>query len=120
MIVISDTSGISNLLIIDEIEILRLAFDEVVIPPAVHEELSRVEGHRVFLDGCAWIRLVGLSDRTLFNRLSQTLDIGESEAIALALEINADFLLIDEARGREVAHFAWSQYNWLTWIVGGR
>jgi len=103
MIVVSDTSSISNLLMIGEIEILRRTFKEVLIPPAVYDELGRIEKHRLFLEDSDWIMRVELSDPTLFNQIRQTLDLGESEAIALAVEVKADFLLIDEADGRAVA-----------------
>jgi predicted nucleic acid-binding protein len=42
-------------------------------------------------------------DAPLFDRLKRTLDPGESEAIALAIEIGAEAVLIDEADGRAVA-----------------
>jgi uncharacterized protein len=44
-----------------------------------------------------------VSDRTLVEALSNELDIGEAEAIALAVEMQADQVLIDERRGRLVA-----------------
>ena len=44
-----------------------------------------------------------VSDRALVAELRQRIDEGESEAIALALEIRADFVLIDDAAGRLVA-----------------
>ena len=103
MIVISDTSAISNLLTIDEIDILNITFGTIIIPSSVREELCRIENQRRFLESCDWINSAELSNRKLFNKLRQSLDRGESEAIALAVEKNADFLVIDEAKGRDVA-----------------
>ena len=42
-------------------------------------------------------------DLTAVNSLKKVLDDGESEAIILAKELQADYLLIDEHEGREVA-----------------
>ena len=39
MVVVSDTSVISGLLIIDRLSLLKELFNEVVIPVAVHREL---------------------------------------------------------------------------------
>lgn len=103
MIVISDTSAISNLLLINEIDILRLTFSRITIPNAVYNEICKVESHRVALTHLDWIEIRDLTDRRLFNTLLEKLDVGEAEAIALAVELQADFLLIDEAHGRSVA-----------------
>ena len=50
-----------------------------------------------------WIEVRELKDKKLFQHLLRSLDIGEAEAIALAVELNADLLLIDERKGRQVA-----------------
>ena len=42
-------------------------------------------------------------DAALVRHLKLLLDVGEAEAIALAIEIQADLLLLDERRGRVVA-----------------
>lgn len=44
-----------------------------------------------------------MSNRTLVEALSNELDIGEAEAIALAVEVQAEQILMDERRGRLVA-----------------
>ena len=52
-----------------------------------------------------WLEVISLRDRTIADQLQtqSQLDPGEAEAIALALEIKAELLLIDERRGRAIA-----------------
>ena len=40
MLVVSDTSPVANLILIDQLDWLRQMFGEVVIPPAVHREVE--------------------------------------------------------------------------------
>ena len=103
MIIISDTSPISNLLQIGEIDILRAVFDRVMIPPSVYREICEVDQNRRALSNLDWIETRKVTDTALRDKLSQTLDPGEAEAIALAIELSADYLLIDESLGRSVA-----------------
>ncbi|MFM9903884.1 MAG: DUF3368 domain-containing protein [Pyrinomonadaceae bacterium] len=100
MIVVSDTSPLSNLLIIGRLDLLRSIFGTVLIPSAVAAELKVIESHRRLLLAQDWISTVEISDRQLFDTLRQTLDRGEAEAITLSIELRADFLLIDELAGR--------------------
>src|SRR6266404_5699522 len=100
MIVVSDTSPLSNLLIIGRLGLLRSIFGSVLIPAAVAAELHFIESHRRILLEQNWISIVEISDQRLFNALRQKLDKGEAEAITLSIELSADFLLIDELAGR--------------------
>lgn len=50
-----------------------------------------------------FVRCVAPAERGRLARLSEELDLGEAEAICLALELKADRLLIDEAPGRAAA-----------------
>ena len=103
MIVVSDTSPISNLLQIGEIDLLRQVFGKIVIPTEVFVEICRIESHKEFLIKQDWIKTATLSDTNLKNSLLNDLDSGEAEAIALAVELKADYLLIDEIKGRQIA-----------------
>ena len=47
--------------------------------------------------------VVAVADRSLVSSLAGQLDMGEAEAVALAVEQRADLLLVDERRGRAVA-----------------
>jgi len=108
MPVVSNTSPIMNLAIIGELSLLRDQFGEVLIPGAVLEEL-RVEEElpgsqsvrNALKDG--WIRIEPVKHRPLVRAMQRDLDKGEAEAIALAIEVNANWLLIDERDGRKAA-----------------
>lgn len=108
MPVVSNTSPILNLAIIDQLELLRQQFGYVQIPPAVLDELKIDEarpGSQLIQAAIAdnWIQVQPVSNLSLVGLLSQTLDGGEAEAIALALEVAADRMLLDERDGRKAA-----------------
>ncbi|MFN6528248.1 DUF3368 domain-containing protein [Nostoc sp. ChiSLP03a] len=106
MIVVSDTSPINNLAAINHLHLLQQLYGTVLIPEAVYRELTDpnfpVAG-TIEVQTFIWIQTRPVQDRTLVEALSNELDIGEAEAIALALEMKADQVLIDERRGRMVA-----------------
>lgn len=103
MIVVSDTSPVTNLLIIGRLDLLRGIFGRVIIPAAVAKELYFIDDHRRALEDLDWIEIVELKDKSLLDSLTQTLDAGEAEAIALSIELSADVVLIDELEGRREA-----------------
>jgi len=108
VIVISDTSVFTNLAAIGYLYLLQQLYERIFIPTAVYQELTvepPVSG-TVEVKTFQWIEVLSVSDRTMVEQLQNTvqLDLGESEAIALALEINAELLLIDERRGRREAN----------------
>ena len=98
MIVVSDTSPLTALLTVGEARLLPELFAEVVIPEAVRDELLRT--HTLLP---AWVRVEPVKNVAEAARLGRLVDTGEAEAIALARELHADRLLIDERRGRKLA-----------------
>lgn len=106
MIIVSDTSPLNNLAAVNQLHLLHQLYGIVFIPEAVYRELtdppSPVAG-ATEVQTLDWIQTRAVSDRTLVEALSNELDIGEAEAIALAVETKAEQLLIDERRGRLVA-----------------
>ncbi|MEO8148582.1 MAG: DUF3368 domain-containing protein [Bacteroidia bacterium] len=106
MIVVSDTSPVSNLLLIDKLQILHKIFDEIIIPAAVDREvkfLKKLGRDISSYENAEWIIAKQLSDYSQFETLKLKLDIGEAEAIALALEVSCDLILIDERLGTSLA-----------------
>ncbi len=97
MIVVSDTSPITSLTDVGQLDLLRLLFDTVVIPWAVRRELERGD---VKLP--EWIEVRKVADRSMVARLRGEIDPGEAEALVL-VELKADTLLVDELKARAVA-----------------
>ena len=103
MIVLSDTSTITNLYQVDRLDLLRSLYGTIIIPPAVRRELYRIEGQQAEIDKLGWIQTEYPKNQSLITELLEDLDLGESEAIALAIELKADYLIIDEYKGRAIA-----------------
>jgi len=108
MPVVSNTSSVLNLAIIDQLSLLHEQFDEIWIPTAVLGEL-RVEKDlpgsqavRRALEA-GWLRVEEVKDQMLAQVLQRDLDKGEAEAIVLALQMKAGRVLLDEREGRRVA-----------------
>ncbi len=99
MIVVSDTIALTNLLKIGEADLLRQLFGEIIIPAAVEQELSKIAQHAEFLIENHWVLIEKPSNQLAVRKLRTTLGEGESEAIILAKEKNADYLVIDELKG---------------------
>jgi len=103
MIVVSDTTPINYLVLIGEIDILPMLFGKVILPESVWKELNDMDSPDAVLD---WVEdLPGWIDIQAAKSIDTTinLDRGEQEAISLAKEINADLLLVDDRKARNVA-----------------
>jgi predicted nucleic acid-binding protein len=106
MIVVSDTSVLSNLAIVNYLWLLEAIYQTVIIPTVVADELAAASNPKISATlQLAWLQPHPLGDSKLANQLQQErgLDAGEAYAIVLALELQADDLLIDERLGRQEA-----------------
>jgi predicted nucleic acid-binding protein len=100
ILVVSDTSPIRALAHLGLIEVLKSLYPTVLIPPAVARELKEAGIDNII---SKYFFVQSPTNLELVEQLKLRLDEGESEAIALALDVKADFLLIDERHGRNVA-----------------
>lgn len=103
MVVVADTSPINYLVLIAQIDLLRRLYERILIPPAVLAELKHPVAPKPVRD---WANHTPNRVEVLSPKSSLTmtqLDLGESEAIALATEVNAEVVLIDEQAGRQEA-----------------
>ncbi len=109
MKVVANAGPLIALARIGQFEMLKFLYNQVYIPLAVRDEIvvsgcDRPGAKEVSL--ASWVHVVNVQDMTAVQLLRERLDTGESEAIVLAIQLEADLLLIDEARGRRVAE-AW-------------
>lgn len=108
MIVVSDTTPLISLMKIGKLDLVNQLFGQVQIPNAVYEELvsnTRFPDESRQIRECSFIKRVDVADiqSVKLLRRSAGLDAGESEAIVLSDSLSASLLLMDEAKGRQVA-----------------
>jgi uncharacterized protein len=106
VIVVADTSVLVNLCRVGQGGLFKSLFREVIVPPEVAAEFSRLA---MTIPRFAGLKLPeGIREQSP-KILSPTvcaaegLDAGEAAALSLAVEIHADAVLLDERRGYEVA-----------------
>jgi predicted nucleic acid-binding protein len=103
--IVSDTGPLLHLQEADSLDILQAA-GRVIIPPGVHAELV---DHDPFWDEHrpGWIAVEALEPKSaaIADHWLQAglLDLGESEALSLAIQVKADWLLTDDAAARLIA-----------------
>ena len=108
MIVISDTTPILSLLKAGRLDLLQKLYESVIIPEAVYNELTinpLFKDEKEKIAGCPFLRVEKAENLKSVRILRDVtgLDAGESEALIIYDEKQADLLLIDEHKGRSVA-----------------
>ena len=103
MIVVSNTSPLTNLAAIGQLNLLQALFGEIHVPMGVVNELT--SGGRnwpgaIEVETAEWVHVKQVSNRLLVDALRLDLDFGESETIVLALDLQADLVLLDELTER--------------------
>lgn len=99
--VVSDTTPIISLLKIAKLDISQSLYNVISIPKAVYDEIEHGKNKEYYRDLAKidWIEILEIHNRKTVLQFND-LDAGEAEAIALAKEMNADLLIIDEKLGR--------------------
>jgi len=106
MIVVSNTSPIINFANVGQLDLLNPLYGDITIPQAVFHEITVMGAGQAGakeVETCSWFSTRTVQNTAVVNSLRVDLDAGEAEAIALALEIKADLLLMDERHGCAMA-----------------
>lgn len=104
--VVCNSSPLIHLARIGRLELLRDFFEEVLIPEGVYDECVIGGNGREDADkirSASWIMIDRIDNVELKKAINVFLDKGESEAIALALQVKADLIILDDYDAREFA-----------------
>ncbi len=96
--IVSDSTALIILLDLKRIDLLENIFEKVIIPKSVYAEISVKKP----IDLPEFIDVINVNKSDILHTLKLLLDQGESEAIALAKELNMP-IIIDEKKGRKIA-----------------
>jgi predicted nucleic acid-binding protein len=102
-LVIADTGPVNYLVLIGHIDLLPALFDKVILPSAVQAELTDPDAppsvRNWIANPPAWLNVHEAPSRQSDQASIEGLDEGEAAAIALAILLDADLLLMDDREG---------------------
>lgn len=107
--IVCNSSPIINLSKINRLDLIEKIYKQIIIPCAVFDELvvkGNTKDHVSEIKSLIDIDVIivkKVKNLGLINLLRKDLDYGESEAIALAQEIKADLIILDEKDARDIA-----------------
>ena len=105
-IVISNATPIISLCSVGYEFILKELFNNILIPQAVDIELRTLDKPGSRFSHLEWVEVVSVQNEDFVVFLRKDIDKGEAETIALARQMNADVVIIDENVGYQIAkHF---------------
>jgi predicted nucleic acid-binding protein len=102
--IVCNAGPLISLARIGRLDLLPALFGEVIVPPAVHQEVTSddsLPGARG-LAQADWLKIAELHNRTDVERLLSSLDAGEAEVLILARQLDIPAAM-DEKRGRRLA-----------------
>ena len=101
MILIADSSALIALAVVDKLDLLEKLFGQVYVPRAVYNEVNhQSKGESEKLAHYCKDKILDISSNV---NLNITLGLGESEAIILYKEKDANFLLCDDKKAKKFA-----------------
>jgi predicted nucleic acid-binding protein len=104
MIIVSNTTPLIAFSSLQKFDLLKKLFGKLYIAEAVYHEatITKKEKDNLAFEiaQADWVQTVKVKDRLAVDVLLDELDLGEAETIVLAKEINADWILMDEKKGR--------------------
>lgn len=107
MMIISNATPLIAFARIRRLDVLQAVTQAIVIPTAVADEIANYSGSPFYgsIDVAqeSWMTVQSVQSDAHMRLLLPTLDRGEAEVIALALECPPSMILLDELTGRKVA-----------------
>jgi uncharacterized protein len=103
MIVIADATPLIYLYRIGQLDLLKSLFGRIYIPSEVARELQLGQRGEPTIPALDWIEITAVQNQPAVDILTQELDRGEAEVLALALERSADWVIMDDSLARTAA-----------------
>lgn len=105
MIVIADSSALVALSLCQSLPLLEILFDKICVPQSVYEEVTfKGKPESDALGEYLQTRVKSIDMENHSIKHTANLGSGELEAIALYIDLDADLLIIDDARAKKAAY----------------